>query len=464
LLLGSFYKKASAQVSVNVSFQTFYDELSPYGQWIDYPEHGFVWKPDSYRYNDFHPYRSDGHWAWSEDYGWLWVSDYDWGWAPFHYGRWIYDDWDGWLWVPDYEWGPAWVVWRGGGDYFGWAPMRPGIHININFGHYDIPYNYWSFTPRRYINYPGISSYCIGYDRNTYIFNNTTIINNYDRSNSYFTGPSRYEAGRYTRIDPVRIRESNRAGRTIVDRDEVSIYRPYINRGRDNTAPRTFERYDQRSGNRTFDRRSNDGVVRENKFPNNRTSENTDRRNTNDRPYINRGNDRNSNPAERQRQIYPSQENRRIENRNSSTERQPVPDQNTERADRSYRNRGNQQTERQQFPNQNNQRAERQQLPNQNSQRTERQSVPQQNDQRIERPYQNRGSQRAERQQVPNQNSQRVERQSVPNQNSQRVERPYQSRGQQQPQVQRQSEQRSNSNGNGTGNNNGNGRGRGRGN
>ena len=102
LFLGSFHNKTSAQVSVNVSFQTFYDELSPYGQWIDYPEYGYVWQPDSYRYNDFHPYRSDGHWAWSEDYGWLWVSDYDWGWAPFHYGRWIYDDWDGWLWVPDY--------------------------------------------------------------------------------------------------------------------------------------------------------------------------------------------------------------------------------------------------------------------------------------------------------------------------------------------------------------------------
>jgi hypothetical protein len=99
LLFSAVQNKSSAQVSVNVSFQTFYDELSPYGQWIDYPEYGYVWRPDN-RYNDFQPYRSGGHWVWSEYDSWLWVSDYEWGWAPFHYGRWIYDSYDGWLWVP----------------------------------------------------------------------------------------------------------------------------------------------------------------------------------------------------------------------------------------------------------------------------------------------------------------------------------------------------------------------------
>src|SRR5678815_1623890 len=118
LLFGAVQNKSSAQVSVNVSFQTFYDELSPYGQWIDYPEYGYVWRPDN-RYSDFQPYQSGGHWVWSEYDSWLWVSDYEWGWAPFHYGRWVYDSYDGWLWVPDYKWAPAWVVWRGGGDYYG---------------------------------------------------------------------------------------------------------------------------------------------------------------------------------------------------------------------------------------------------------------------------------------------------------------------------------------------------------
>jgi hypothetical protein len=38
--------KAKAQPGVSVSFQTFYDELSPYGQWIDDPNYGYVWVPD----------------------------------------------------------------------------------------------------------------------------------------------------------------------------------------------------------------------------------------------------------------------------------------------------------------------------------------------------------------------------------------------------------------------------------
>ena len=115
----------------NVSYQTFYDELSPHGRWIDYPGQGYVWVPEVSE--DFRPYSSNGHWVWTDNYEWMWVSDYDWGWAPFHYGRWDQDANFGWYWVPGYEWSPAWVAWRDGGDYYGWAPIRPGINININF-------------------------------------------------------------------------------------------------------------------------------------------------------------------------------------------------------------------------------------------------------------------------------------------------------------------------------------------
>ena len=451
LLFGAVQNKTSAQVSVNVSFQSFYDELSPYGDWISYPEYGYVWRPDN-RYNDFQPYRSEGHWAWSDD-GWLWVSDYEWGWAPFHYGRWVYDSYEGWLWVPDYEWAPAWVVWRGGGDYYGWAPMSPGISINLYLGNrYNVPYNYWCFAPSRYITSPHLSKYYLDRGRNTTIINHTTIINNYSSNRGYVIGPSRNEVERYTgsRISPVRIRESQRAGRTIVRNDEVSIYKPYINRGSDRGAPRTFENSRQRSQSVSTDR----NVVRQ------------------ERPYQNRGN------QQIERQQFPNQNDQRVE-------RQQVPDQNSRRVERPYQNRGNQQVERQQFPNQNNQRVERQQVPDQNTQRVERQQIPDRNSQRMERPYQNRGNQqverqqfpsqnnqqverqqfpnqnnqRVERQQVPNQNSQRIERQQMPNQNSQRAERPYQNRGQQQPQVQSQPTQEQRTNGNG----NGNGRGRGKG-
>ena len=402
LLFGAVQNKTSAQVSVNVSFQSFYDDLSPYGDWISYPEYGYVWRPDN-RYNDFQPYRSEGHWAWSDD-GWLWVSDYEWGWAPFHYGRWVYDSYEGWLWVPDYEWAPAWVVWRGGDDYYGWAPMSPGISINLYLGNrYNVPSNYWCFAPSRYITSPHLSNYYIDRGRNTTIFNHTTIINNYSSNRGYVIGPSRNEVERYTgsRISPVRIRESQRAGRTIIRNDEVSIYKPYINRGSDRGAPRTFENSRQRSQSVSTDR----NVARQ------------------ERPYQNRGN------QQIERQQFPNQNNQRVERQqipdqnNQRVERQQVPDQNSRRVERPYQNRGNQQVERPQFPNQNNQRVERQQVPNQNSQRVERQQLPNQNTQRAERPYQNRGQQ-------------------------QQVERPTQTQPQQEQQ---------------RGNGNGNGRGRGKG-
>src|SRR3546814_14192688 len=98
-----------AQPGMSVSFQTFYDELAPHGEWIDDPEYGYIWLP--YAEQGFQPYATNGHWVMT-NYGNTWVSDYEWGWAPFHYGRWTYTDYYGWAWIPGYERGPAWVSWR----------------------------------------------------------------------------------------------------------------------------------------------------------------------------------------------------------------------------------------------------------------------------------------------------------------------------------------------------------------
>src|SRR5437762_11828920 len=69
----SSLQKAKAQVSV--SFQFFYDNLSPYGTWISYPQYGYVWHPNVGR--GFRPYGTRGHWVWSDEYEWIWVSDYE---------------------------------------------------------------------------------------------------------------------------------------------------------------------------------------------------------------------------------------------------------------------------------------------------------------------------------------------------------------------------------------------------
>lgn len=186
--------RLAAQPGVSISFATFYNELSPYGEWIQNPQYGQVWVPNAGP--DFQPYGTAGHWEMTE-YGNTWVSDYPWGWAPFHYGRWQMDPYRGWVWVPDYEWGPAWVGWRNGGGYYGWAPLGPGMNISVNI---NLPWNYWTFVPQRYILSPRIYSYCVPRTQVVNIYHNTTIINNVYRYNnrSYAAGPRAYDIQRAT--------------------------------------------------------------------------------------------------------------------------------------------------------------------------------------------------------------------------------------------------------------------------
>jgi hypothetical protein len=51
----------------SVSFQVFYDDLSPYGSWVDYPNYGYVWVPDVAP--GFTPYATNGYWVLTDD-GW----------------------------------------------------------------------------------------------------------------------------------------------------------------------------------------------------------------------------------------------------------------------------------------------------------------------------------------------------------------------------------------------------------
>lgn len=222
--------RAMAQPGVSISVQAFYGELAPYGRWIDYGEYGRAWIPSVEA--DFQPYGTRGHWVVTE-YGNTWVSDYDWGWAPFHYGRWVYDDYYGWIWVPGSEWGPAWVSWRSGGGYYGWAPLGPGMDISINI---NIPLLRWIFVPERYIMSSSVYAYCYPRSRSVNIYRSTTIINNiYVRDNRrYFYGPRPQEIERATRsrVTVHHIDYSDRPGRAIASNGSLRIYRPDISRDR----------------------------------------------------------------------------------------------------------------------------------------------------------------------------------------------------------------------------------------
>jgi hypothetical protein len=96
---------------------------------------------------------------------------------------------------------------------------------------------------------PRIYDYCIDRRQNVNIFNNTVIINNYNYNRNVFvTGPRRNEVEIYTRerINPVQFRPSSRPGRTEFRNNQVSFYRPNVQRNSENRfAPRNFERYDR---------------------------------------------------------------------------------------------------------------------------------------------------------------------------------------------------------------------------
>ncbi len=225
-------KQTSAQ-EMEVSYQVFYDELSPYGQWVNFSNYGYVWMPDSEP--DFAPYSSNGYWVMT-DYGMTWVSNYRWGWAPFHYGRWNFDDSYGWFWIPDNVWGPAWVTWRSSNGYYGWAPMQPGISVNISFGNnYTSNYNQWVFVRCNDIDRHDVHRYYVNHHHNNHrdIIRNSTVINNTyvdnDRRSTYVSGPRNIDIHRNIgrNVRTVSVHENNAPGQDLRN-DQLNIYRPRI--------------------------------------------------------------------------------------------------------------------------------------------------------------------------------------------------------------------------------------------
>ena len=152
----------------------FQSALEPYGSWQPHPRFGEVWVPYDLP-PGWRPY-TYGRWVYTEEWGWYWVSDEeeaDWGWVTFHYGRWAHDRRLGWFWVPGDEWGPAWVDWRRGDDYVGWAPLPPDEVIY----EYDNDPSYWIFLPPRYLVAPRVRIYFLPPQRTVVVFRRTVIVN-----------------------------------------------------------------------------------------------------------------------------------------------------------------------------------------------------------------------------------------------------------------------------------------------
>ena len=202
--------------SGHVSYDMFYNQLSPYGNWVSYPGYGRVWIVNE---PGFRPYYSNGHWVYT-NYGWTWASNYSWGWAPFHYGRWGHDPRYGWFWVPGLDWAPAWVSWRGNNSYYGWAPMAPN---NWNRNHYDP----WVFVNGQHMNRRNLSDYYVQNQQNQQLLNDTRVIRP-ERKGPFNPGPAKTDIERVTHepITPVKVVDAPQPEKGTLSNNEFRIYRP----------------------------------------------------------------------------------------------------------------------------------------------------------------------------------------------------------------------------------------------
>jgi hypothetical protein len=228
----------SGRASVDLGF--FYDDLAPYGNWIERPSYGWVWTPRAVS-TSWRPY-SDGHWVWTDD-GWVWITDEPYGWATYHYGRWYDDPEIGWSWVPGDQWGPAWVSWQEGADYVGWAPLPPGVNVSVSVGGgyggyaYGIAPEDYVFVPERDFLAPRIATYVVpqariggfwGQTRNftNYRFDGGRVFNQgvpVDRFQRFGRAVPRYQVADLGGADFKRYR-----GGARIQGNRVELFRPQV--------------------------------------------------------------------------------------------------------------------------------------------------------------------------------------------------------------------------------------------
>jgi hypothetical protein len=236
------------------SYSMFYTKLEPYGDWVETRDYGYVYRPREAASSHWRPY-ANGRWVYT-DSGWTWISDEPFGWATYHYGRWTRLRGVGWVWVPGEEWAPAWVSWRKGGEYVGWAPLPPearfdhqrGIH-NWSDSYYDVGPDQYVFVPAQQFGEERIERAILPEQRNLTILNQTTNVTKitYDNRRVLNEGPSYDELKAQSRIPIQRLRLERQGNvqvngpRPIVRGEVVEFPAPVIAPAQAAERPRTVK-------------------------------------------------------------------------------------------------------------------------------------------------------------------------------------------------------------------------------
>ena len=102
----------------------------------------------------------------------------------------------GWCWVPGYTWGPAWVSWRYGDGYCGWAPLPPDSLVGVDYAdggddsgdgfhiggdcdsYYGIGAGWYNFLPIVYLGDDDYRGYYAHRYDNYRLINHTTNVTN----------------------------------------------------------------------------------------------------------------------------------------------------------------------------------------------------------------------------------------------------------------------------------------------
>lgn len=234
----------------------FYNDLAPYGSWIQLEDYGWCWQPTTVVVNtSWRPYADNGRWL-DTDCGWYWQSDYSWGWAPFHYGRWLSHARRGWVWMPDTVWGPSWVSWRNTDAYCGWAPLPPRAHYVPHYGFtfggrlvgndfdFGLSVGCFSFIPWQHFNDRNPHRYYVPHSQTTAIYSHSRVVNNYvigSNNTIINNGVSRDRLAAYQPAmrHPISVRDLSPQAGTRLRPDRVEkngqslvIYRPQLSTGR----------------------------------------------------------------------------------------------------------------------------------------------------------------------------------------------------------------------------------------
>jgi hypothetical protein len=241
--------------NATASYSTFYTKLEPQGAWRETAAYGYVWQPrEAQESRTWRPY-TNGHWVYT-DVGWTWVSEEPFGWATYHYGRWTRLRNIGWVWVPGDEWAPAWVSWRKGDDYIGWAPLPPearfdrasGIH-NWADNYYDIGPDQYCFVATNQLGAQRVERVIVPPEQNVTIVTQTTNITNITYNNTTIVnqGPN-YDELRTRTLQPIpRLRLERQINvnfenpRSIVKGEVIEVPAPAIARAQPAERPRNVK-------------------------------------------------------------------------------------------------------------------------------------------------------------------------------------------------------------------------------